>query len=288
MANLAQWREKIFLKLPGVWQTRLQNNFMQRCIAGVTLCLVSLWAVWLAPSFFPVYVWFFILVAVREWQRMTEAEAYRESVHYLYSFIILIACVQGVLGTRAAFAVLAVLPLLLWLIARQIKLARPMWFALGIWYMGAPPLTLIALHQNYTIGTEIVTYYFGVVWATDTAAYLIGRRLGGALMAPDVSPKKTWSGFIGGLVAGTLAGMILGAILDTGHPIETAAMSLLLSVTAQISDLLQSKIKRFNRIKDTGGIIPGHGGVLDRIDSLMLSAPLYAFIQFVAGRAVPW
>jgi phosphatidate cytidylyltransferase len=288
MANLAHLREKVFVALPAAWRERLQNNFIQRCIAGITLCLVSLWAVWLAPNFFPVYVWFFILVAVREWQRMTEAAEYRESVHYLYSFIILFACVQGLCGTRAAFVLLAVLPLLLWWIAKQIRLARPLWFAGSIWYLGAPPLTLIALHQNYTIGAEIVTYFFGVVWATDTAAYLIGRKLGGALMAPDVSPKKTWSGFIAGLLAGVGIGLGLGLILNTAHFFETAGMSLLLSVTAQISDLLQSKIKRSNHIKDTGGIIPGHGGVLDRIDSLILSAPLYAFIQFVANRAVPW
>lgn len=288
MANAAPPPNSVVPWLPPAWHTALANNFVQRCIAGVILGVASLWTVWISPNLFPVYVWFFILVAVREWQRMAEPEGFRESVHYLYSAVILIACVQGLFGTRAGFAVLAVLPLLLWTIAMQLKLQRPLWFACGIVYLGAAPLSLIALHQNYTIGTEIVTYFFAVIWATDTAAYLIGRHVGGALFAPDISPKKTWSGFIGGLFAGAGAGVLVGIMLDTGHFMVTLGLSILLSFTAQMSDLVQSRIKRFYSVKDTGGIIPGHGGVLDRIDSLMLSAPLYALIQLVAGRAVPW
>ncbi len=288
MANSAPLHNNLIALLPASLQEQLQNNFIQRCIAGAVLALASMWAIWISPNLFPVYVWFFILIAVREWQRMAEPEQFRESVHYLYSFILLIACVQALFGTRAGFAVLVVVPLLLWMIATQIKLAHPLRFACSILYLGAAPLSLIALNQNYTIGAEIVTYYFGVVWATDTAAYIIGRRVGGSLLAPDVSPKKTWSGFIGGTIAGTVVGIILGLILDTGHILETLVLSLVLSLVAQFSDLFQSKIKRLYNVKDTGGIIPGHGGVLDRVDSLMLSAPLYAFLQFIAHRALPW
>ena len=288
MANWAQWRENIFLTLPAGVREKLQNNLVQRCIAGVVLALTSLWAIWLAPNVFPLYVWLFILLAVREWQRMTEPDNWRQSVDYLYSVVLLLAIVQALFSTTAALAMLVLLPFLLWLIGAQMNLRRPLWFAASIIYLALPALALIHMHERLTIGAAAVTYFLGVVWATDTAAYLIGRKVGGYLLAPDVSPKKTWSGLVGGLMAGGLVGVILGLMLDTQHFLETLLISLILSAAAQGSDLAQSAAKRFFSIKDTGGMIPGHGGILDRIDSLMLSAPLYLFLQLCASRPLPW
>ncbi len=288
MVNLASWRSKIWDIIPSRMREHLQNNFVQRCIAGTTLTLVTIWAIWAPANIFPLYLWLFILLAVREWQRMTEPGNWQQSVHYQYSLILLIAIVQGLLGTSAALILLVVLPFLMWMVAANINLNRPLWFACSVIYLTLPPLSLIHIHQSYTIGAAAVTFFFGVVWATDTAAYVIGKRIGGSLLAPDVSPKKTWSGFIGGLIAGTLAGVLLGLILETHHFAETIVISFMLSAAAQASDLLESAMKRFYDVKDTGGLIPGHGGILDRIDSLMLSAPLFALIQLIAGRPLPW
>lgn len=288
MANLASWREAVWAMLPPAWQTRLRDNFVQRCIAGVILTVVSLWAVWGTPDIFPLYIWIFILVAVREWQRMTEPGNWHETVHYLYSVILLLAIVQMLFGTAAALAVLVILPFLLWLVGAQITVRHPVWFALSPLYLAPSALAIIHIHEGFTIGPAAVTYFFGVVWATDTAAYLIGRQMGGSLLAADISPKKTWSGFIGGLVAGVIVGSLVGIALDTGNFFETILVSAVLSVAAQASDLAQSAIKRYFSIKDTGGVIPGHGGVLDRIDSIMLSAPLYAAMQYLARHPLPW
>lgn len=288
MANLADWRDKLFAALPDDLRKPLSDNFIQRCIAGVFLTFASLCAIWIMPNLFPLYIWLFILLAVREWQRMTEPDNWRNSVHYLYSVIMLLAAIQALFGTVAAMAVLVLLPFLLWMIGTQIPLRRPLWFALSVVYLALPALSLIHIHQAYTIGPAVVTYFFGVVWATDTAAYLIGRQVGGALFAPDISPQKTWSGFMGGLGAGASAGVIAYLILDTQHFLQTVFIALLISAIAQFSDLAQSAMKRFYNIKDMGTMIPGHGGILDRIDSLMLSAPLYALLQLFAGRPLPW
>ncbi len=288
MASVEQWRNKLWAAVPAAWRGPLQNNFIQRCVTGTLLTVISAWVIWGAQNLFPFYVWCFILIAVREWQRMTEAANWRDNVHYLYSVILLLAIAQAVLGTGAALAVLVVLPFLLWLVGAQIALRHPIWFACSILYLALPALAVIHMMQRYTIGPAIITYFFGVVWATDTAAYVIGRHVGGALIAPGVSPKKTWSGSIGGLAAGVIVGGIFGLILDTGNFFGTLAMSAFLSVAAQASDLAQSAAKRYFSIKDSGGLIPGHGGVLDRIDSMMLSAPLYALIQLLAGRPLPW
>ncbi len=288
MENLANWRNKIWGMIPSVWQVRLQDNSVQRCIAGTILTVVTLWAIWSASSVFALYAWIFILLAAREWQRMAEPDNWQMSVHYQYSIILLVAIVQMILGMQAALVMLIVLPFLMWMIAMHVRLSRPLWFACSVVYLALPALSLIHIHQNYTIGAAVVTYFFGVVWATDTAAYVIGKRIGGFLLVPDVSPKKTWSGFIAGIIAGTLVGLLLGVIFETHHVLETVFISMLLSIAAQGSDLIESAMKRFYKIKDTGGLIPGHGGILDRIDSLMLSAPLFAFIQFVADRPLPW
>jgi len=288
MENWDSWRGKLWAAVPLAWRAHLQNNFIQRCVMGTLLTVLSAYIIWGAQNLFPLYVWLFILLAVREWQRMTEPDHWRTNVHYLYSVVLLLAIVQALFGTDAALAVLAVLPFLLWLIGARISLRHPIWFACSILYLGLAALSVIHMMQAYTIGPAIITYFFGVVWATDTVAYVIGRRMGGALMAPDVSPKKTWWGFVGGLVAGVVVGAILGMILDTGNFLCTLTMSLVLSIAAQMSDLSQSAMKRYFSIKDTGGMIPGHGGVLDRIDSIMLSAPLYILIQLCAGRPLPW
>lgn len=288
MENWANWRNKIWDAFPAAWQTQLRNNFIQRCIAGLALAFLTLWAIWSDTTVFALYLLAFALLAVREWQRMTEPQNWETSVHYQYSILVLIAIVQMMFATSTALMLLIVMPFLMWMIAMYIGLARPLWFACSVIYLALPVLSLLYVHEHSTIGSAAVTYFFGIVWATDTAAYVIGRRMGGSLLAPDVSPQKTWSGFVGGLLAGTLAGVLGGLILETHQFMETFVLAIVISLAAQGSDLIESAMKRFYNIKDSGGLIPGHGGILDRIDSLMLSAPLYALIQLLAGRPLPW
>lgn len=288
MENWANWRNKVWDLFPAAWQAQLRNNFIQRCIAGLALTFLTLSAIWSDTTIFALYLWAFALLAVREWQRMTEPQNWQASVHYQYSILILIAIVQMMFTTSTAVMLLIVMPFLMWMIAMYIGLARPLWFACSVIYLALPVLSLLYVHEHSTIGAAAVTYFFGVVWATDTAAYVIGRRMGGSLLAPDVSPQKTWSGFMGGLIAGTFAGILGGLILETHQFLETFVLAIIISLAAQGSDLIESAMKRFYNIKDSGGLIPGHGGILDRIDSLMLSAPLYALIQLLAGRPLPW
>ena len=287
MAMWKQWRDKLFAVLPAAWQPWLLNNVVQRIVAGVVLVPLVLWAIWDTSMVFALMVWGCLILVVREWQRMVEPDNWHSTVHYLYSSVILLAVVQSLLGAGAALVALIILPTFLWLVANMASLRRPLWFAFSILYLSIAPIALLTLQDGYTIGPALLTYYFGVVWATDTAAYVIGKRLGGPLLAPDVSPRKTWSGFIGGLVAGTLVGgtvaAVLGATLHWGMGI-----ALLISAVAQASDLCESGIKRFYSVKDTGSIIPGHGGVLDRVDSILLSAPFFVLLQFIAGRSLPW
>ena len=118
-----------------------------------------------------------------------------------------------------------------------------------------------------------------VIWATDTGAYFTGRQVGGEKLAPDISPSKTWSGAIGGLAIGTLAGLVLWLIVVPASPwwiglLLAAAMSIL----GQVGDLTESAIKRLFRVKDSGDIIPGHGGLMDRLDSTTFGALFFVAV----------
>ena len=152
------------------------------------------------------------------------------------------------------------------------------WLAMGVFYIGfammAAEWILSSLPRPN--GSYILYWLLFVIWATDTGALMIGARLGGPKLAPDISPKKTWSGAVGGVVAAMLvAGFATPLLFDL-----PAATGVLLgagaSVIGQLGDLLESGIKRRFGVKDFGAIIPGHGGAFDRLDSLLLLLPFAA------------
>ena len=154
-------------------------------------------------------------------------------------------------------------------------------------------LSLISTHWlRVEDGTGLVTIYwlFAVVWATDSGAYLIGSFVGGARFAPRISPGKTWAGVAGGFVVGILFGILLtillvgvGVLEEMPNLVTIAAASALLSLLAQCGDLAESSVKRLFGVKDSGTWLPGHGGALDRLDSLMFVTPLLALAVLLAG-----
>jgi len=130
-----------------------------------------------------------------------------------------------------------------------------------------------------------VLFVLLIVWATDIGAYLVGRRIGGARLARRISPGKTWSGAVGGLACAV--GVGLGAFfLQPGASVRALAVAAGLSVAAQAGDLLESGMKRHFGVKDSGRLIPGHGGLLDRLDGLLAAAPVAALLAAAFGRGV--
>ena len=128
-------------------------------------------------------------------------------------------------------------------------------------------------------GRELLAYGILVVFAADTGAYFVGRSIGKRRMAPKVSPGKTWEGFAGGLVAAVVASFLLSNLLSQNFSIvEIISIGLVIAALSVVGDLTESWIKRLSDVKDSGGIIPGHGGILDRLDAL---APTFVFIYFV-------
>lgn len=129
--------------------------------------------------------------------------------------------------------------------------------------------------QARTIGLGMILYLLLTVWCTDSGAYLIGRKLGKRKLAPQISPNKTWEGSIGGIVVAVIVGVIFSLLGAINHGVvATVLFSFVLSIAGQMGDLIESALKRFYGVKDSGKILPGHGGILDRFDSLLLVLPM--------------
>lgn len=143
------------------------------------------------------------------------------------------------------------------------------WRTLGFFYIVIPVYAIIKIRLH---DANILLWMFAIIWSTDIFAFFAGRMLGGPKLAPTISPNKTWSGLAGGMVASMLIGFI-SAIMFNGGVLFFVCISVFFAALEQSSDLMESKIKRIFGVKDSGNIIPGHGGVLDRLDGMILLAP---------------
>jgi phosphatidate cytidylyltransferase len=168
----------------------------------------------------------------------------------------------------------------------MVGLARDnLWLAGGTFYLGLACLALVWLQREPSAGPELVLWLFSVVWACDSAAFFVGRTVGGPKLLPTVSPNKTWSGAAAGLVLAALVGVVSAVVFATDRVWPMMAASVAVGVVAQAGDLLESWAKRRFGVKDTGTLIPGHGGMLDRADSLLLST-LAVAAGVILGKVV--
>jgi len=165
---------------------------------------------------------------------------------------------------------------------------KPMWYFLGYPYLIIPCACIVWLRSVHTAegiacGFTIILALVAVISATDTGAYFVGRRFGRTQLAPAISPKKTWEGLAGGMMAAVVAGVLFSPYIHVPHSFLSAIfISLFLAVLAQIGDLFKSWIKRRAGVKDSGTLIPGHGGLLDRMDGYMFTAPVLALLVYSA------
>lgn len=152
------------------------------------------------------------------------------------------------------------------------------WSIAGLIYAALPAAALVWLRDDTALGLTAILFLFAVAWTTDTASYIAGRLIGGAKLAPSISPRKTWSGFIVGSLTPALVGVAFAAALKSSSAIWLALVSVALALACQMGDLVESWVKRRFGAKDMSQLIPGHGGLLDRIDGLLFAAVLAALI----------
>ena len=189
----------------------------------------------------------------------------------------LLAAVQG--GMLFAIFVASIATLMFYEWTRLVKGWGVAWYAGGFFYAALPALALLYIREPAG-GLELLVWVFIVTWSTDIGAYFAGRSFGRRKLAPNISPNKTVEGLLGGMVAATLFGGLWVFLTGLGGALYLAAP--LFALAAQLGDLFESGMKRRADVKDSGSFLPGHGGVLDRLDGLVPVA-LFTAVMQLAG-----
>ncbi|MGN6147658.1 MAG: phosphatidate cytidylyltransferase [Rhizomicrobium sp.] len=259
-------------------------DWLMRPLFGFGLAAVAIAATWYGGFWFALFIAVGASAAAREWHRMFAGS------NYFWLSIVSIAGIAVAAGTEVVATARPELILVPWLVLAFVAVidlllaarrgAGMFWHGAAMLYIGVPVLSLVAIRQASANGVWELFALFFAVWLTDTGALITGNLLKGPKLWPALSPNKTWSGAIGGAVAGTLATAILFMVLQS-NPRHGAALGLCASVVGQLGDLFESFLKRKVGRKNSGSLIPGHGGVLDRIDSMLFVAPVAAFIFLV-------
>lgn len=252
------------------------KNFLPRALSVVVLAPVALGAAYVGDWPFLVLVALASAVALVEWLRIT---GHSETVVIALSIAALCATAGATLLGHASYALASLGPVAvgLWFLS-SLRAGRGFWVAIGYLYLTVPVISLIYLREDH--GFALIFWIFGIIWAMDIGAYMVGSAVGGPKLVPHLSPNKTWSGLIGGMVCAAAVSVILGMWLEVEALPHLIWSGSVLAIWSQIGDIFESSIKRRFKVKDSGHVIPGHGGVLDRIDSLAFTAPVVALVAW--------
>lgn len=247
----------------------MQRELKLRIVSGLVLAIVVLAATWYGGLAFRILAAVIGLLIYYEWSEISGIA--RDWVANVTGWIGEAAIALLVIIGNFEFAAGMLVGVTAVGIALVILHGTSRWFPAGLFYAGVTGLTLAGIRGDDQPGLYAMLFVFAVVWATDILAYFVGRALGGPKLAPSISPGKTWSGAIGGAVSAIAAGVILVHFLIPGAEIIAAGVALILSVCSQSGDLFESSIKRKFGVKDSSRLIPGHGGVMDRVDGLIFA-----------------
>jgi phosphatidate cytidylyltransferase len=257
------------------------GDLATRTIVGVVLVTLAFTCVWFGGWPFRALVVIAAALILLEWYKMTHVDPRALRVVGVALFLgISVASIWNanfMLGSLMVTAVLAAAVMLLSYVLKQRGL---FWGGLGFAYAMLPCVALLHLRDVPALGSTIVLWVIALVVATDTGAYFAGRIIGGPKLLPSVSPKKTWAGLLGGMACAALTGFAFAYYTPPYNPLLIAGISAALAVVAQSGDLTESSLKRAFDVKDSGHILPGHGGVMDRLDGLAFVAPIVALLQW--------
>lgn len=269
-------------------QKRKYTELMLRVNSALILATVSLLAAYSGPISFSLLISVFITAMAWEWSRLVRGKGIDEAL-VLQALAIAAAAMLTAFGRIGPAIILVIVATASVFALRRISddARRAWWSAAGVYYAGFPAIALVWFRTDPTYGWHVILFLFVVVWTTDTAAFAFGRLIGGPKLAPRISPNKTWAGLIGGVGAAMLAGFCFGSGLGGTNPLALGLLGALLSLVAQMGDLAESAFKRLFGWKDSSRLIPGHGGVLDRLDGLVFAAVAAAFLAWMINASHP-
>jgi phosphatidate cytidylyltransferase len=262
-----------------------------RVFSALALAPLPLAAIWLGGAWLVLLTIVAGAVMAWEWGRLCRGAPGREvtpgSVETALVAIVVATVAAAAVGTASFATALAILGAgAIFVVARQRPGGEPVWTALGVLWVAVPCICFLWLAREESAGRAILLWLLAVVWATDIGAYAVGRSVGGPRLAPRWSPRKTWAGLAGGMLSAALAGGATALVLGLPSALPLVLASAGLAIVAQFGDLAESLAKRRFGVKDTSGLIPGHGGLLDRLDGLLAAIPAVALMTLIGGQSV--
>lgn len=255
---------------PVAKKTLISHELKLRIISAVILAALVLTITWIGGQTFTLLWAVAAILILREFYRICQS-----STAFMYRIVgfltLLLIIASWLIGERenaiiifcVGFCVMAI-----W----QLVFSRAIWAAIGLAYSSLPFFAMSDLRADNTNGLIVILLLFFCVWGADVFAYFSGRTIGGPKLAPTISPNKTWSGFIGSLVGALLLSYLVNIAAGFDPMMVFFIIMILTAVVSQLGDLVESSIKRKFNVKDSGAIIPGHGGILDRVDGLVVAA----------------
>lgn len=254
-----------------------------RIVAAAVLIPLVLGLVWLGGWWFAGLLVLVGGLMAREWCAIVHGGSNVQLGLHLLA-VLAAALVSGLYGSASALASVALIWLAAAVHARLARHRHGFWVYAGVPYVALPLVALVSLRADPVYGLIAVGWLFVVVWSADTAAYAAGRGIGGPKLAPSISPNKTWAGMGGAAAGAALAGGIAGWLADLPWLLPVVVIAAVIGVLEQLGDLFESLLKRQYGVKDSGAVIPGHGGMLDRVDGLV-AASLAAVLVGAANSA---
>ncbi|HLS18412.1 MAG TPA: phosphatidate cytidylyltransferase [Paracoccaceae bacterium] len=260
-----------------------------RLISAAGLAALALGAIWLGGVWTALLAALGAFIMMQEWRSIT-AEAGGAAGGQVAPYAI--GVVGGVLLLLVVPAWMAVLFLLGAAIigvvfdAGQGRLGAGLWSAFGALYVGGAAMALLALRGFDPFGLVTIIWAVLIVIGADVGGYFAGRIIGGPKLWPRVSPNKTWAGMLGGVGLALVIGVIFSSATTDTYFLQVGTVSALMAMVSQAGDLGESALKRHFGVKDSGNILPGHGGLLDRLDGHLPAMILAALLTFSRGQAV--
>ena len=271
---------------PAPASSRLPADLGKRAIAGLVMAALAAVVIVLGGWYFAAVMMVILVLLAAEWAKLTMGTSQRRFA--VVGVVLLPLLLMGLLqhwvsaaptATQALVAggVGALLLLVSMLLIRRVGgWPERRWAVVGIVYLGVPAVAFMALRE-LPHGMQLVFWLVIVVVATDVFAYLTGRSVGGPKLAPRISPAKTWSGLAGGVTGAAILGSLAAGLGGWGW-LQGGFFAAILALVAQSGDLFESFIKRRAGVKDSGHLIPGHGGMLDRLDGYLFAVPMLAVL----------
>jgi phosphatidate cytidylyltransferase len=255
-------------------------------LSGLALAPLPIAAIWFGSPWLPLLTAAAAAVMAWEWGRLCRRGHFGQTGIVLVGVVLAAVAVAAIASPVLALVTAGLGSGAVFWAARKKRDLEPQWTAFGAIWVALPSISLLWLADDGATGRATLLWVLAVVWATDIGAYAVGRSLGGPRLAPRWSPQKTWSGLAGGIVGAALTGWATALFVGISPALPLVLISAGLAIVEQFGDLAESVAKRRFGVKDASGLIPGHGGLLDRADGLLAVIPAVALLTLIGGRSV--